>query len=393
MPRACSISFQSTSVTNGGLMDSYRIVSYGVEHKPLVAELARHLWSSDVQLNARYLDWKYHRNPYIREPLLYLAFSGEQLVGMRGAFGSKWEVGDPPECFILPYPDDLIVDPAHRVKGLHRRLMEFALDDLKQRGFHYVVNLSASQVTALGSLRMKWRNAGGFKPVLRRTRLRASIDRLVSHVRRWPFLWRWAEDIEGIFGLTDDRVFDRIEARLLTGHEARQKSSLLIRSTPLVREMAELLAGLPRDGRIRHIRDEAYFEWRYRNPLNTYRFVYAAGDRLEGFLVLKTSWADRGRVRIVDWEGRDDRVLEELLAAVVTCGGFQELHAWTATLAPSACSMYERHGFEPARRGYETSVLVRSLQEGELNKELLLGGRRLDSVESWDLRMINSMQG
>ena len=59
-----------------------RVVPYCAEHQGLVAELQRHLWSPDPRLNASYLEWKYHQNPYILDPLIYLAFVGDKLVGM-----------------------------------------------------------------------------------------------------------------------------------------------------------------------------------------------------------------------------------------------------------------------------------------------------------------------
>jgi hypothetical protein len=73
-----------------GVVLSSRIIPYSAEHKPLVAELAQHLWSPHPDLNERYLEWKYRQNPYIRDPLIYLAFAGDRLAGMRGAFGSLW---------------------------------------------------------------------------------------------------------------------------------------------------------------------------------------------------------------------------------------------------------------------------------------------------------------
>jgi GNAT superfamily N-acetyltransferase len=374
--------------------EPYRIVPYRAEHKELVAELARHeLWSPDVRLNASYLEWKYHRNPYIGEPLIYLAFSGDRLVGMRGASGSKWEIGDPPEVFILPYPDDLVVDPAHRVQGLHRRIMEFALKDLRRRGFRYVVNLSASKVTALGSLRMNWRSAGSVNPVHRRTRCRRATDHLADRLRRWRFLWRWTDNLSAFCGPSADRLFDRLEARLSAASRSRPNGSLFVKAAPLAREMAELVKRLPRDGRIRHIRDEAYFDWRFANPTRSYRFIYAAGARLEGYLVLQRSLGYvRHRVCIVDWEAENDQVREELLAATVACGDFPELYAWAAANPPSAGPMFDRYGFEQARSPLP-SILVRSLDDKELNDPWSLGERCLDDAHSWDLRMINSMQG
>src|SRR5262245_24368207 len=119
-----------------------RVVPYHTEYRDEVLRLQRHLWHSDVEVNSAYLDWKYHQNPYIREPLVYLAFVGGRLAGMRGAFGTRWEAGESAENFTLPYPDDLVIDPAFREQGLHRVIMNFVLDDLAKRGYRYVVNLS-----------------------------------------------------------------------------------------------------------------------------------------------------------------------------------------------------------------------------------------------------------
>ena len=148
---------------------SCRVVPYSAEHIPRVAELQRYLWSPDERLNVSYLEWKYHQNPYIRDPLIYLAFIGDKLAGMRGAFGTRWEVGDPATFITLPYPDDLVIDPAYRGQGIHRVIMNFALRDLAGRGYPYVVNLSASRITVDASMNMQWRNAGRVKPLHSRT--------------------------------------------------------------------------------------------------------------------------------------------------------------------------------------------------------------------------------
>src|SRR5262245_44032855 len=173
---------------------SSRVVPYSAEHKALVADLARHLWSPNPSLNERYLEWKYHQNPYIQGPLVYLAFAGNRLVGMRGAFGSRWEANNPTEFFVLPYADDLVIDPDFRRQGLHRVIMTFALRDLARRGYRYVVNLSAGKVTAIASRNMRWRDAGRVGALYRRTLRKTTVDFLTDLTRPLPLLWRWADD-------------------------------------------------------------------------------------------------------------------------------------------------------------------------------------------------------
>ena len=45
--------------------------------------------------------------------------------------------------------------------------MRFALDDLEQRGFDYVMSASAGHVTVLNSLAMGWKTLGPMEPVTR----------------------------------------------------------------------------------------------------------------------------------------------------------------------------------------------------------------------------------
>jgi GNAT superfamily N-acetyltransferase len=348
-----------------------------------------------MRRNGDYIVWKYHQNPYISEPLIYLAFSGGQLVGMRGAMGAKWQMGEPATCFVLPYADDLVVEPAHRAQGLHRRIMEFALDDLAQRGYRYVVNLSASKVTALGSLRMSWRNAGGFGPVLRRTRSAMALNGLADRMRRWRFLWRWADDFDRLQRASNGRQFRRLHGRLATASRVRGGRSLTVASRPRSREMADLVARLPADGRIRHVRDETYFNWRFANPMRRYCFIYVSGEFLEGYLVLHQSLDfARNLVQVVDFEAEREEVGDELIEALCEFGAFPELRAWSAAMPRAAAEALYRNAFVDQSDGaFQKSILVRSLLDDELSGPWMLGGRRIDEAASWDMRMIYSMVG
>jgi GNAT superfamily N-acetyltransferase len=373
---------------------SCRVVPYSAEHKELVAELQLHLWSPDARLNASYLEWKYHQNPYIREPLIYLAFVGDKLAGMRGAFGTRWEVGDPAEFFTLPYPDDLVIDPAYRGQGLHRTIMNSALRDLAGRGHRYVVNLSASQITAEASMNMQWRNAGRVKPLHCRTLRKTAADFLCAGARHLPLLWRWADDIAALSGHSGDHLFDRLDARFPAPDPGRDAGPLFARKTPLTREMAELVARLPRDGRIRHVRDEAFLAWRFSNPMRNYRFVYSGRERLRGYVVLQQSLCGNGdRASIVDLEGESDQIRTELLSAAIEYGKFPELFLWQLGASPAATQAIERHGFKSLGASHENSILVRSLRDDELDSPWMVGGRHLDDADQWDLRMIYSMAG
>jgi GNAT superfamily N-acetyltransferase len=370
---------------------SCRMVPYHPEHAPLVAALQRHLWSHDVELNAAYLDWKHHQNPYIREPLIYLAFADEQLVGMRGIFGTRWEVGEPSESFTLPYADDLVIDPAFRRRGVHQQIMRFALDDLDRRGYRYLINLSAGPVTQRTSVLMRWRNAGRVMHVQRRAMRRTMMDSLASRASKLPIVWRLSEGLQRLGGPMGDRLFDRFDSRSARRTRQRQSGAIFADVAPLPEEMESLVNRLPSDGRLRHVRDQSYFGWRFRNPLRDYRFLYAGGDRLEGYLVLQRALGRDDRVSIVDWEAARDSTLDELFTAAIDDGLFSILSAWRLGASPAIERLLDRRGFVPADRS--RSVLVRSVSSADLEGRWTLADRALDDASQWDLRMIYSMDG
>jgi hypothetical protein len=159
--------------------------------------------------------------------------------------------------------------------------------------------------------------------------------------------------------------------------------------------MAALVARLPWDGRIRHVRDAAYFSWRFQNPFREYRFLYWDGDGLQGYLVLQRSTSDRGtphKTNIIDWEGTDDRVRAALLETALACGGFRRLHAWTVGAREATRSLLYAHGFEafarPDVKLPSQGLLVRRLDPGPPPARWPLGSRDLLRIENWDLRML-----
>ena len=169
-------------------------------------------------------------------------------------------------------------------------------------------------------------------------------------------------------------------------------SGVSLAREPRPREMAELVARLPWDGRIRHVRDAAFFAWRFRNPLSEYRFLYAGDGLLKGYLVLQRylfDRFDRGWVSIADWEAEDDSVRAALLDAALDAGRFRLIQTWTAGASDPVRVLLREHGFQDQAVGgiatRNDGLLVRRLG-GQGN--WILGGRDLLDIASWDLRML-----
>ena len=374
---------------------TYEIVRYEPAFRDQVAELQRHLWGNDVTINAAYLDWKYHQNPYLDDPLICLAVRAGRVVGMRGMFGARWEIGTPAEHVVVPCADDFVIAPEHRNRGLVAQIMNATIDRVAAAGYRYAFSLSAGPVTMMASLATGWRGAGSMRAAQRRG-VDGLLVRASARVRTLPLLWRYADPLA------------RLQYRLKRpfadlDHEARRAPGPLdarVRVEPAARvdAMADLVRRLGHDGRIRHVRDQRYLAWRYRNPLYEYRFLFRGADRLEGYLVLRADREDPARgINVVDWEATTPALREELLRAAVDWGNFPELTIWTATVPTDTLAAVSRAGFVPMGVGSRTrsshTILVRDTRHPRPASDMMLGGRRLLDPAAWDMRMVYSMAG
>ena len=168
---------------------SCEIIRYRPEYKDAVARLQTALWSRDPAANRRYFEWKYEANPWRVEPRVHLALRDGQLVGMRGCYESRWEVGSPAQTVSVPLADDFVVAVGERKRGVATQIMQAVIADLAESGDDYVFSLSAGMVTMMGSLALGWRSAGRVEPLVQGEP--GAAPRLRERISRVPVLWRW----------------------------------------------------------------------------------------------------------------------------------------------------------------------------------------------------------
>lgn len=372
---------------------TYEVIAYEPQLKPLILELQKNLWSSSATLNAAYFDWKYERNPYVKEPLIYLAMYDGKPIGMRGFFGVRWETSNPARQTVCLYADDMVIAREHRGKGLMSQIMHAAFRDLSGRSFSHAFSLSASAPTLRSSLSMGWRSAGWAQPIRRQT-WSALAQRALSMVeQRGPSLQGpslVASARQSLRGLGANRI-DR---------HLRNNPAIRLEHAPRCAEMAELVARIRTNGKIRHVRDSEYFHWRFQNPLSRYWFLFWIEERLDGYLVLQeytSDRADRIRLNIVDWEGITPAVQSGLLEAAVVFANNRPLWIWAATLPQLAADMLKQRAFRmrgtPPDLPAPPSVLVRPLRHDPPDGEWQLAGQPMLDLAHWDLRMLYSMHG
>jgi GNAT superfamily N-acetyltransferase len=361
---------------------SYELVRYDQTLRDAVLDLQQHHWGADRAANARYLDWKYFESPYADASRIYLALHEGKAVAMRGFFGSRWEVGTPTSVFDMLCAGDLVIDPAHRGHGLFTALMEYVVSDVRG-ACPYFFNLSAGSATRLGALTMGWRDIGPIPKLVGTTRVG-----LPSMLRRAGSL------LTHRFSGKSVSAFDRID-RLIRGGRAIVGNGIVLSKKPQPEEMARLVRDAGHDGRIRHRRDAAYFEWRFRQPRGTYRFLYKMNASFESYLVLQIKTGTIGwPVSIVDCEARTSGSISELLTAALDMGDLGRVHVWSSAMASEDIETLRRFGFlERKIKSFTDSfstVLVRPATPELPERPWLLGGRDVLDARNWDLRQLYS---
>jgi GNAT superfamily N-acetyltransferase len=378
----------------------HEIVRYAPKFKDQILDLQKNLWSPSLALNAAYFEWKYERNPYLADPLIYLAISDGSVVGMRGFFGIQWEAGSAQQKFRCLYADDSVVAPEHRRGGLIHRIMEAAFKDLDSQGYEYVFNLSAGPAIFRQSLSTGWRNVGYMQPMRWRpwaVTLQRGLHRILRQLPSAAhgldvLVFRWFEKRRRSLADIDQEQ---------PGHSTQMSPRISFANSPRCQAMADLVERIGSSNKIRHVRDPEYFDWRFQNPLSRYRFLFHGKNGLEGYLVLQeytSEFADKEVLNIVDWEGTTPTVKVELLQAARHYAANRVLSTWAATLPIETVTMLKAEGFAKPGQRQEVpppipALLVRSVRDENLESDWMLGGGRLSDLADWDLRLLYSMHG
>ena len=345
----------------------YEIVECGPERREEALALLTRLWTTDQDVNRACWIWKYDQNPVVEGQRVYVALAGGEVVGMRGFNGARWEVDGSDATLWAPCAGDTVVVPRYEGRGVFRAIMSCAEAGLRAEGHRFMFNLSAGPAVLLRSLRSGWRPVGAYDTWVRPCSEQATM------------------------GAGEDPFADDVAAKAYASGGA---GDVVLGDRPRAEEMAALVRRAPRSGRIRRVRDAAYFAWRFGNPLARYRFLYLGDALLEGYAVVRTGryrWTDH--VRIIDVEAHTPAILARLLDATVRWFGARTLEIWTASLGAATRARLRELGFaprpttdpSPKRR---RALLVRATDSQLPADQWTLGPLCLLDPANWDLRMM-----
>jgi hypothetical protein len=379
--------------------NNYEILKYRPEFKYEVADIEKYLWGSNIELNVKYLEWKYEQNPYKLYHSLYLSLYDGKVVGATGYSWGMWQIGKPPLNLLVPCNADASIDPDHRRRGLLTKMNKLSLEDFKKSDLEYSYTLSANPNSTAANLKLGWFSRGNIE---------------IGY--RLPIPEQMVNDSNLI-----SRYSKKIVNRLQTGFRANSLSTeqeadplilvdtkyrknegkydkyIFIAMSPKSDEMTALVDLIGYDGRLRHIRDQQFFDWRFKNPSSRYRFLFLARDsNLDGYLILRASTdLSRKAITIVDLEAVDHQTRNELLKAAVDLCRNSLLIIWTDSLSPESRSALEQLGFTFSTESSDDmpthpNILIYAIRQGSTNTPFVFSGLNLLDRKNWDLRAIYS---
>jgi GNAT superfamily N-acetyltransferase len=341
----------------------------------------------------------HEQNPYTNHPFIYLVIIDGKAVGMRAFYGARYEVVGSGETFDAVCGAMFVTDKSVRGQGFATVIMEGALKDIAASGYRYVFSYSAGPITYMSQRRRGWRLITDYRTILRPEKKPGAGGLRSAVARRFPLLRKlWRGTGRRVLGPRSS-AFAPLDALTTSDPPSELRGGTLSISrkadAPAMAELAKATAL----GLIRHVRDPAYFAWRYESPRMEYRFIYWRDTKLRGFLALQTSRGGAYYVRIVDWEAENEQVLKGLFRVALESGKFASLTIWSAALTEEMVSFLSNSGFAQIDGSegvvdYRPGLLIKSLDDDptgdQTGDKWEVSGRRIEDLANWDLRPIYS---
>jgi len=306
---------------------------------------------------------------------------------MRGFHGARWRVGSRGALDHSFCACDLVVDPAHRKKGIHREVTQAGLQELRRRGHRFVFNMSANPQNYLSSLKAGWRLIAPFGTVRKDTPRSVRAQRWKFRLQKTPFFWKYAHLAETFWS---GKGVDDLDKRPAI---AIENGTLTVARKPDLQLFMRIAERSAFGNGFGHVRTPEFLEWRYQNPRHDYRFVTFDGTRGCGYLVLHGPRGPRrGRMSIVDWHASDAEIRDRMIDAIVELGVLDALAIWSVCLPGEMKEKLSRRDFAAVdeSRGvesYRPGLLVKPLDE---TTDWTLSGQDISNIENWNLRMIDA---
>ncbi|MBN2057017.1 GNAT family N-acetyltransferase [bacterium] len=247
------------------------------------------------EINPVYWQWKYHENPHGRTVRM-VAVAGDRLVGFYGLIPRKFMVDG--QVLVGHQETDLMVHPEWRGIKIFRSMGLACYRRLMEDGYTFTFGFPNQQSTPAGTKVLGWELVCPM-PIWNRY-LRPGYILRRKGIPLVPGM------IDGAVGVVGS----------LTGRSGRYKDIAIVDRLP--GDPARLETAPTQDSMIRGLRDAAYLQWRYRQPVDTPYLFAVKGDESApaGLAVFRIMPGEPREAWVLELIGPNRAVTSELLAAV-----------------------------------------------------------------------------
>jgi len=349
----------------------YEIISYRPELRLQVVNFMQFLWGSNPKNNSAYFKWKYEDNPYTESPLGMVAIQRGEVVGFRGYFAIRFEIGEKSNNFIVLFPGDTCIHPGHRRSGLSVAIGNLAMKEYTPN-YRLFFNTSCTRSSLPGYQKM------GFFPLTPKVyQNRCSLLGLVKYVlathKNLP--------------LSASRIqFGRFDHVLVSNHPRPEAMFSLVATQS------------PKGSMIRLYQDEDFFRWRFGNPSNKYVFYYFMEKELPTAYVVMGISPNNQRGYILDYAEKKDSAIQEIFRYIIKTKHFNLLSIYNFCLDDALREALKGLGFKThslvriieRRLHGELPLLIRPVKEFLMENDFFIEGIDSRKIENWALKAICS---
>jgi GNAT superfamily N-acetyltransferase len=352
-------------------IDTCEIYVYTPDMLTRVLDVMSFLWKKNLQCREEYFKWKYADNPNTEDSLGIVALHKDRVIGFRGYFATRFEIPEKTKDLIVLVPGDTCVHPDYRRKGLSVLMGNLAMDTFSG-AYKIFLNMTTTVPSLPGYLKM------GFQPIAKKAYLsQYTFPRFIRYLltyKKHPPLEK-GRNVSGMFG------------------------QVILSERPKPKEMAEICAGeMIHNQRIRLLRDETFFRWRFENPFKRYRFYYFCHDSgIKGYVVIGLSH-NHQRGYILDFADTDGRSVVFLLRHMIQNKHFDMLSIYHFSVSDEFREKLADMGFRASglarrlehKKTGELPVLIRPVRKSYTETDWKIEGLDIRNINNWQMTEICS---
>lgn len=248
------------------------------------------------KINSEFFNWKHNLSGSIKEPFIYLVFNKTgNLIGANSFFKSEFKLKN--KIYNAIQSGDTMVHLDYRGKGIFKKIIKFAMADLKNYGFDFIFGF-ANNNSYPGFIKL------GFK----------SMYKVNNYIKILNYKLIFQNKLSRIpFGSLMGGSLDNLKK--VTTFNSKYSVSM---TKNITNEMASFICSTMSIN-LGQIKDKALLNWKYvNNPNSNYEILIIKNDSIiEGIFIVRIEKDAMKSVTVMEYFIKNNEDTNKILKAVI----------------------------------------------------------------------------